>query len=34
MRMNGFKTLKKGQKLSFEAPQGPKGKQASKILAA
>jgi len=29
--MNGFKTLKEGQKVSFEIVQGPKGKQASNI---
>ena len=28
---SGFKTLKEGQKVSFEVTQGPKGKQASKI---
>ena len=27
--MNGFKTLKEGQKVSFEVTQGPTGKQAS-----
>ena len=27
----GFKTLKEGQKISFEVIQGPKGKQASNI---
>ena len=27
--MNGFKTLKEGQKVSFDVVQGPKGKQAS-----
>ena len=27
----GFKTLKEGQKVSFEVVQGPKGKQASNI---
>ncbi len=31
--MNGFKTLKEGQKVSFEVTQGPKGKQASNIQA-
>ena len=30
----GFKTLKEGQKVSFEVTQGPKGKQASNIQAA
>jgi len=29
--MNGFKTLKEGQKVTFEAAQGPKGKQALNI---
>lgn len=28
---SGFKTLKEGQKVSFETTQGPKGKQASNI---
>ena len=28
---SGFKTLKEGQKVSFEVSQGPKGKQASNI---
>ena len=28
---NGFKTLKEGQKVSFDVVQGPKGKQASNI---
>lgn len=27
----GFKSLKEGQKVSFEVVQGPKGKQASNI---
>ena len=27
----GFKTLKEGQKISFEVIHGPKGKQASNI---
>ena len=31
IQMNGFKTLKEGQKVSFEIVQGPKGKQASNI---
>jgi cold shock protein len=34
INMNGFKTLKEGQKVSFEVSQGPKGKQASNIQAA
>jgi CspA family cold shock protein len=29
--MNGFKSLKEGQRISFEVVQGPKGKQASNI---
>jgi cold shock CspA family protein len=32
--MQGFKTLKEGQRVSFEVTQGPKGKQASNIQAA
>jgi CspA family cold shock protein len=32
--MGGFKTLKEGQKVSFEVTTGPKGKQASNIQAA
>ena len=28
---SGFKSLKEGQKVSFEGVQGPKGKQASNI---
>ena len=31
IQMGGFKTLKEGQKVSFEVTQGPKGKQASNI---
>ena len=31
MEGRGFKTLKEGQKISFEVTQGPKGKQASNI---
>ena len=31
---SGFKTLKEGQKVSFEVVQGPKGKQASNIQSA
>ena len=30
----GFKSLKEGQKVTFEVTQGPKGKQASNIQAA
>jgi len=32
--MDGFKTLKEGQKVQFEITQGPKGAQASNIKAA
>ena len=28
---NGFKTLKEGQKVTFDVTTGPKGKQASNI---
>jgi len=31
INMSGFKTLKEGQKISFEITQGPKGRQASNI---
>ncbi|MDX3904201.1 MAG: cold-shock protein [Pigmentiphaga sp.] len=31
IQMTGFKTLKEGQKVTFEAAQGPKGKQALNI---
>ncbi len=34
INMAGFKTLKEGQKVTFEVTQGPKGKQASNIQAA
>jgi CspA family cold shock protein len=34
IQMQGFKSLKEGQKVSFEVTQGPKGKQASNIQAA
>ena len=34
INMSGFKSLKEGQKVSFEVTQGPKGKQASNIQAA
>ena len=34
INMQGFKTLKEGQKVSFEIVEGKKGKQASKIQAA
>ena len=33
IKMNGFKTLKEGQRVSFEVTVGPKGKQASNIQA-
>ncbi|MBL8527514.1 MAG: cold-shock protein [Burkholderiales bacterium] len=32
--MNGFKTLKEGQKVQFTVVEGPKGKQASNITSA
>ncbi|MDO4637128.1 MAG: cold-shock protein [Lautropia sp.] len=31
VQSQGFKTLKEGQKVSFDVVQGPKGKQASNI---
>jgi CspA family cold shock protein len=31
IQTSGFKTLKEGQKVSFEVSQGPTGKQASNI---
>jgi CspA family cold shock protein len=31
INMSGFKSLKEGEKVSFEVTQGPKGKQASTI---
>ena len=34
INMQGFKTLKEGQRVSFDVVQGPKGKQASNIQAA
>lgn len=34
IQMDGFKTLKEGQKVAFEIAQGPKGKQALNITAA
>jgi cold shock protein len=34
IQMGGFKTLKEGQKVTFEVVQGPKGKQASNIQGA
>jgi CspA family cold shock protein len=33
INMSGFKSLKEGQKVTFEVTQGPKGKQASNIQA-
>lgn len=34
INMAGFKSLKEGQRVTFEVTQGPKGKQASNIQAA
>ncbi len=34
INMSGFKSLKEGQKVSFDVVQGPKGKQASNIQTA
>jgi cold shock protein len=34
INMNGFKSLKEGQKVSFDVTTGPKGKQASNITEA
>ena len=34
ININVFKTLKEGQKVSFDVVQGPKGKQASNIQSA
>lgn len=31
IKMNGYRSLKEGQKVSFEVTQGPKGSQASDI---
>lgn len=31
INMDGFKTLKEGQHVSFDVTEGPKGKQASNI---
>ncbi len=31
INIDGFKSLKEGQKISFEIAQGPKGRQASNI---
>ncbi len=33
INMGGFKSLKEGQKISFDVAQGPKGRQASNIQA-
>ncbi len=33
INMQGFKSLKEGQKVSFDEAQGPKGKQAVNIQA-
>lgn len=33
INMSGFKTLKEGQKVSFETKQGPKGMQAVEVKA-
>ena len=34
IKMQGFKSLKEGQKVSFDITEGPKGKQASNIMGA
>lgn len=34
IEMKGFKTLKEGQKVTFEVVSGPKGKQAAHIKSA
>ncbi|MEW5891724.1 MAG: cold-shock protein [Pseudomonadota bacterium] len=34
INMSGFKTLKEGQRVSFEIAEGPKGKQAANIQTA
>jgi len=31
IQMNGFKSLKEGQRVEFEVRQGPKGQQAANI---
>lgn len=31
IEMKGFKSLKEGQKVTFEVVEGPKGKQATRI---
>lgn len=33
IQMNGFRSLKEGQRVQFDVVQGPKGKQASNIQA-
>ena len=33
IEMSGFKSLKEGQRVTFEVVDGPKGKQAAKIQA-
>ncbi len=32
INMSGFKSLKEGQKVTYDIVQGPKGKQASNII--
>jgi len=34
ININGFKSLKEGQKISFDVAQGPKGRQAANIQVA
>ncbi len=34
IEMDGFESLKEGQRVQFDVVQGPKGKQAAKIQAA
>lgn len=34
IQMNGFKSLREGQRVAFEVIDGPKGKQAANITAA
>jgi CspA family cold shock protein len=34
IQMNGFKSLREGQRVAFQVVDGPKGKQASEITAA
>ncbi len=34
INIDGFKSLKEGQKISFEVAQGPKGRQAANIQVA